>query len=64
MAAASAADRLKAYQKRWRTEHPNYGKQWRKRNKKRVRELKQRWRSDPVNVAREKQWALARQRRR
>ena len=46
--------------KRWRERNPEYNRQWRAKNKDRVVELKQRWRSDPVNVKREKAWADAR----
>ena len=61
--AKASADRLK-YQKRWRAAHPDYNKQWRSENMDRVRDLKRKWRSDPVNIEREKQWARARQRKR
>ena len=50
----------RALLKRWREANPNYNRQWRAKNKDRVVELKQRWRSDPVNVKREKAWADAR----
>ena len=52
--------RQRLAQKLWRKAHPNYNKQWRKKNKDRVVELKRQWRADPKNKKREEAWALAR----
>jgi hypothetical protein len=52
--------RQRLYQKRWRAAHPNANKKWRKRNKKRVRDLKRAWRAKPANAKREKAWTRLR----
>ena len=57
---AEKKKRQRANLARWRKLHPDYGREWRKKNKKKVRAYKRDWRSRPANVKREAALAQAR----